>query len=177
MSTREDRRAESLGRIARHLLEVGLSGAGLRSLAAAAGVSDRMLLYYFANKDEVLTLALGMLATDMASALDRSVPPAPKRGLVELRRDIRDAVRGPELKAFMCLWLEIASRASRNVAPYDQLARIIAEGFQSWISARLRASHDGEAALLLATVEGIVVLDAIGRGDVADSAVIAGKEQ
>ena len=172
MNIRDDRRSEALDRIAQHLLQAGLPGSGLRSLAAAAGVSDRMLLYYFTNKDEVLTLALGMLATQMAEALDRSVPLAPQRGSTELRREIRNAVGGQELRPFMRLWLEIASRAARDEPPYGQLAKVIAHSFQSWISARLRTEYDGEAALLLATVEGIVMLDAIGCSTLADAAVL-----
>lgn len=130
-----------------------------------------MLLYYFANKDEVLTLALGVLAGAMAAALDRSVPPTPKRGFAELRREIRDAVRGRELRPFMCLWLEIAARAARDEPPYNHIATVIADGFQSWISTRLRATPGADPALLLATVEGIVMLDAIGRGNLGDLAV------
>ena len=132
-----------------------------------------MLLYYFVNKDEVLTLALGMLATQMAVALDRSIPLAPERSFTALRREIREAVSGHELRPFMRLWLEIASRASRDEPPYNRLAKVIAHSFLDWISARLRVTHNEEPALLLATVEGIVMLDAIGCGALADAAVLA----
>ena len=48
-----DRRGELLDRMAAHLLAHGLEGANLRPLARAAGTSDRMLLYYFADKEEL----------------------------------------------------------------------------------------------------------------------------
>jgi len=45
MSVRTDRRQAALERMADHLLREGMTGASLRPLAAAAGTSDRMLLY------------------------------------------------------------------------------------------------------------------------------------
>jgi AcrR family transcriptional regulator len=171
MSIRDDRRTAALARITRHLLETGLPGSGLRSLAQAAGVSDRMLLYYFANKNEVLTLALRLLAAEMAAALDQTIPASPKRGFPELRREIREAVRGGALRPFMRLWLEIVSRAARDEPPYRDLAGQIADGFATWIALRLHGAHEADPALLLATVEGIVMFDAIGRGNLADAAV------
>ena len=54
MTVRETQRAEATEAIADHLLKEGLARTGVRQLAAAAGISDRMLLYYFKNKDEVM---------------------------------------------------------------------------------------------------------------------------
>jgi AcrR family transcriptional regulator len=171
MGVRDERRTEVLDRVARHLLAAGLPGSSLRSLAAAAEVSDRMLLYYFADKAEVLTLALSQLARDMALVLDRSVPAAPKRAFAPLLREIRVALASPVLRPFMHLWLEIASRAARHEPPYADLAGAIAEGFRSWIAMRLDAASEAECALMLAAVEGLVLLDAIGRRDLADAAM------
>jgi AcrR family transcriptional regulator len=170
MSIREKRRAEALGHIARHLLDQGLPGSSLRSLAAAAGVSDRMLLYYFADKHEMLTAALGVLAMEMASVLDEAVPQAPRRSFSALLRDIRTAMQGPVLRPYMRLWLEIASRAAANEPPFRLVAGRIADGFAAWISSRLDATAPNEAALLLAAVEGLAVLDAVDRANLADAA-------
>jgi AcrR family transcriptional regulator len=49
-----------------HVLEHGLLGLSLRPLAAALGTSDRMLLYHFADKDD-------LVATVLRVANDRSV--------------------------------------------------------------------------------------------------------
>jgi AcrR family transcriptional regulator len=170
MSIRDKKRAEALGHIARHLLDAGLPGASLRTLAASAGVSDRMLLYYFADKNELLTAALGALAMEMALVLDSSVPTAPKRSFEVLLREIRLAMQGPVLRPYMRLWLEIAARAARNEPPYHRVAGIIADGFAGWIAARLDAVSTRECALLLAAVEGLAVLDGADRAGLADLA-------
>ena len=49
MTRRDERRAKIVEKLARHVLRAGLGGTGLRRLAAVAGTSDRMLLYYFEN--------------------------------------------------------------------------------------------------------------------------------
>jgi AcrR family transcriptional regulator len=170
MSIRDDKRADALGYIARHILNEGLPGSSLRSLAASAGVSDRMLLYYFADKNEILTAALRMLALQMAEVLDGSVPREPRRPPAALLVEIRTAIRGPVLRPYMRLWLEIAARAARDEAPYAVVAGMIADGFADWISSRLKAKSAQEAARLLATVEGLVVLDAVNRPNLADAA-------
>ena len=165
MSNREIRRAEALRRIAKHLLEAGLPGSGLRSLAEAAGVSDRMLLYYFSNKNEVLTLALGLLAADMAAALDTAIPASPKRDFIELRHQIREAVRGSVCGPSCACGSKSPPAPPATNRLTGNFAGLMADGFAAWISLRLHEAHESEAALLLATIDGIVLLDAIGRGN------------
>jgi hypothetical protein len=106
----------------------------------------------------------------MGAVLDRSVPLEPRRPFAPLLGEIRIAMRGPVLRPYMRLWLEIAAHAARDEPPYAQVAGIIADGFATWISSRLAAATPDEAARLLATVEGLVVLDAVGRGGLADAA-------
>ena len=56
MSPRDEQRERVIGALTGHLLRTGLSQSSLRQLAAAAEVSDRMLLYYFVDKAEVLAI-------------------------------------------------------------------------------------------------------------------------
>ena len=46
-----DKRAALIDKLADHVLADGLLHASLRPLAKAVGTSDRMLLYYFKDKD------------------------------------------------------------------------------------------------------------------------------
>ena len=55
MTKPDSRRTEIVERLADHVLAHGLSASSLRPLAKAAGTSDRMLLYYFADKSEMMT--------------------------------------------------------------------------------------------------------------------------
>ena len=163
--------------MADHLLREGLTGASLRPLAAAAGTSDRMLLYYFADKDELLTATLGHVADRLARLLDAASAGAGRRPFGMLLNEVWAAVRSPTLRPFLQLWLELAANAGRGLEPHRTAASQIADGFLAWAADRLEVEREedraGEAALLLATVDGLVLLEAVGRGEAADRAASA----
>jgi hypothetical protein len=76
----------------------------------------------------------------------------------------------------MRLWLDLAGLAARGEEPHRTISGHIADGFLGWIASHLsvpEADRAGSAAALLALVEGLVVLDAVGRPDLADAAALA----
>lgn len=167
------RRAELVSRLADALLADGLAAASLRSLAKAAGTSDRMLLYYFPTKEALMTAALVHLADRLEAALSEAAAPAraPAGTLfVRVGRQVLDDAFWP----YMRLWLEIAARAAAGEAPYGDAAKAIASGFLSWITQQLDAPagrHAGEAARLFAQIEGLVVLKAAGLDEACEAAL------
>src|ERR1700752_3207405 len=103
MTIRDKRREAAIERMADHLLLEGLGAATLRPLAAAAGTSDRMLLYYFADKDELLSVTLHRLAARMTAQLDEVVPIGPPRSFPALLEEVWAALASRGLKRFMHL--------------------------------------------------------------------------
>jgi AcrR family transcriptional regulator len=176
MSIRDDRREAAIERMADHVLSEGLGAATLRPLAAAAGTSDRMLLYYFVDKDELLTATLDRIAARMIVELDGAIPVEPRRPFSVLLEQVWAALTSETLKPFMPLWLDLASRAARGLQPHRNIAGEIADGFLAWVTIRLQPDGDRDPALFaplfLASIEGMYLLNAIGRGAVADSAFI-----
>jgi len=177
MIVRDDRREAAIERMADHVLSQGLGAATLRPLAAAAGTSDRMLLYYFADKDELLAATLARIATRMVAELDRSIPVEPRKPFAVLLEQVWAALASESLRPFMPLWLDLASGAARGLQPHRDIAGDIADGFLAWVTIRLQPESDGDPAslapLFLASVEGMYLLKAIGRVALADSAAIA----
>lgn len=178
MSIRDDRRRAVLERTADHLLREGLAGSSLRALAAAAGTSDRMLLYYFADKDDLLAATLEQVADRLAASLDEAGAGVVPRPFNALLAEVWDVVRTPALQPFMRLWLELAARAARGQAPHRVIAGRIADRFLAWAAERLQvtceADRASQAALLFAIVDGLALLEAVGRGTAADGAVVSG---
>ena len=175
MSIRSERRQAAIERMADHLLSEGLGAATLRPLAAAAGISDRMLLYYFADKDEILSVTLHRIAARMTAQLDEAVPIGRPRSFPVLLEEVWAALGSEGVKPFMHLWLDLASGAARGRQPHLTIAGAIADGFLAWVAGRLEdqrgADHSLSAALFLASIEGMHLLEAIGRRSIADSAV------
>ena len=161
--------------MADHLLREGLPGASLRPLAAAAGTSDRMLLYYFTDKDELLAATLTRIAERMTASLDQALPPGALQPFDALLGKVWAALGSESVRPFMHLWLDLAAGAARGIEPHRAVAGGIADGFLDWLACRLDVGPEDDrsrsAALLLATIEGLLVLDAVGRRTVADSAV------
>lgn len=175
VSIRDERRAAALERMADHVLAQGLAGASLRPLARAAGVSDRMLLYYFDDKEEVLTLTLLTIAGRLQSALAGVAPE--RKPPQQLAPELWSILQGPEMRPVMALWLEISAAAARGQAPFVAVAGQIADGFVAWVEARLAAPAGADraalAALVLGSLDGLVMLAGVGRNDLAQRALEA----
>lgn len=166
-----ERRAAIIERLADHVLEHGLVTASLRPLAKAAGTSDRMLLYYFTDKSEIIAATLARIAERMTVALaERTAPrPLPLDALVQ---HLSAIVLEEQFWPYMCVWLELASRAGRGDPDYMGVAEQIGQGFLGWGAMQLDAPNDQvrarDAARLLVIIEGMVLVKAIGLGDVVD---------
>ena len=151
-----------------HLLATGLSRTSVRQLAAAAGISDRMLLYYFTDKSEALSEAMGHVAGRLGGWLDAAMPFGlrlpPDRLLAATARIVTE----PEVRPFMALWMEGIAAAGRGEAPYAEIAGQVTGGFLTWIDARLDLAMDVDkrratVGLILATVDGLALLE-VGAG-------------
>jgi AcrR family transcriptional regulator len=164
----EVRREQILERLADHVLEHGLEASSLRPLAAAGGTSDRMLLYYFADKAEILACVLDLVTQRLANLLAPAARRTPQP-YAKLRASIWAVVRADELQPYMRLWLDIAARAARDEPPFRTVGERIARGFLAWGAAQLKVANEREraaqAARLLTEIEGMLVLEAVGLGD------------
>lgn len=175
MTVRDEQRERVIGDLAAHLLRNGLAQASLRQLAAAAGVSDRMLLYYFTDKTEVLALALRTVADDMAAGMGQAIPPGTRLGPNSfLAATARHVVGGP-FRPYMRLWIEIVAAAARGEPPFVEIAAGITGGFLDWIESRLDPAvtpdPKGAAALILATLDGLALVDICSGPERAFAAV------
>lgn len=82
MSTGVSRRDDLADAAVDYVLEHGLIGLSLRPLGAALGTSDRMLLYHFGSRDDLVAAVL-KVSNDRSVAQIRALAPA---------RDVRAAV-------------------------------------------------------------------------------------
>jgi AcrR family transcriptional regulator len=112
-----------------HVLEHGLIGLSLRPLAAALGTSDRMLLYHFADKDDLVATVL-KTSNQRSIDLVRAQPPS---------GSVREAVLGlwaasvdSQLERCQRLYVEAAALGLLGQEPY---AGVIREANEAWIAA------------------------------------------
>ncbi|SMD06509.1 TetR/AcrR family transcriptional regulator [Novosphingobium sp. B1] len=174
MSIKEQQREKVVALLAEHLLQTGLTQTSLRQLANAAGVSDRMLLYYFPDKAAVMAAAIEQVAGSLAAALaellpeDATLPPSAllsRIATMTTREDMRPVFR---------VWVEIVA-AARREEPYTTLAASIIAGFRDWVAARLdlsaNADRNATAMAIIAFVDGLALVEICsGTGAAADAA-------
>ena len=158
--------------MADHVLAHGLNTASLRPLAAAAGTSDRMLIYHFGSKDRLIAALLRFLAESMAERLDGALPAVPMPSEAALIRAVAALLRSPPYRPYARLWLDIVSAAAQGRTAQRETGRAILVLYRDWIARRHPQGADG-AARALATIEGLLVIDAVDGADIADAALAA----
>lgn len=159
-----------LSAMAAHVLQEGLNTASLRPLAAAAGTSDRMLIYHFGSKEGLITALLEYLAQQLAVGLDAMLPTEPFESEAALVGAIVGLMRSEMVAPYTRVWLDIVSGAAQGQGPHTAAGARIIDIYIDWIAAR----HPGGRAAApsaLAIVEGVLVLDAVGQRSVADAAL------
>lgn len=134
-----------------HVLEHGLIGLSLRPLAAALGTSDRMLLYHFADKDDLVATVL-RVSTDRAV---REVERLPDGSDVEHAVHLlwQSLTTGP-LEQCQRLYVEAAALGLLGREPYAGVVRSANEGWVAALVGLLRrsgcpAERAGRAVVLL----------------------------
>jgi AcrR family transcriptional regulator len=161
----DDKRDALLDSMADFVLTHGLGAASLRPLAKAAGLSDRMLLYYFKDKDELIAAILARIVarlTDHLNAQDLGAP----MPVEELADRLLPILLAPAMWPFMCVWLEIAALAGRGDSCYRQIGGQIGAGFLAWGSMHLDSAMPAQKVVdarhLLVLIEGQIVLKSLG---------------
>ena len=111
-----------------YALEHGLVGLSLRPLAAAIGTSDRMLLYHFAGKDDLVATML-RVSNDRSVAAVRALPPS-----VDVKDAVRrlwEAVVSPALDRCQRMYVEAAALGLLGREPY---ASVVREANAAWVA-------------------------------------------
>lgn len=139
-------------------------------MAAAAGTSDRMLIYHFGDKDRLVAEVLDFLAREMAHRLDSSLPASPFSSGEALVASVVQQLRSDTLSPFAAVWFEILAASARNHGSYRAIGTTILDFFLDWLTLRHPDGRSG-AARALTLIEGALVLDAGGQRDIVDLAL------
>jgi len=154
----EKRRLEIIAAAATHLVDHGFQNSGLRAIAKSAGISDRMIMYYFETKEELVSEALSLIGESLADGMDKSVPNgnlSPRQLLDELS----DALKSEEVQAALRLWFEIVGLAMRGQQPYQKTAALLLLRSQEQIRKKLRSDQKHRAREVLSALEGQMMID------------------
>jgi len=159
----DERRDAWLAAMAEHVLANGVQAASLRPLAAAAGTSDRMLIYHFGSRELLLTEVLQHIAGGLAARITAEFDAAGVEGPAQVLEAARKVIAEAEVRAALRIWLELLSLSPQQRAPFDAIASAIAEGFLGLIRHYVPDAED--AITVFAMIEGMLVLQEAGLAD------------
>ncbi|MGY1609639.1 MULTISPECIES: TetR/AcrR family transcriptional regulator [unclassified Geodermatophilus] len=155
-----------------HVLREGVATLSLRPLAAALGTSDRMLLYYFGTRENLLSAVLDEVGRQLQAGLAAALPGdavPPGRLLPVLWTSLQDSGADAHVR----LYLEVSGLAARGRQPFADLARRVAEDWLAWVGPRLDvadAERAAAAAGLLAALDGVLLVHAVAGPERAAAA-------
>jgi AcrR family transcriptional regulator len=129
MARNVQRRAEWTEAATDYVLEHGLIGLSLRPLAAELGTSDRMLLYHFGSKDELVADVLRASNERSTTHVRAMEPSADLRGAVH---DLWAAMLIPQIDRCSRLYVEAAALGLLGQEPY---ASVVREANDRWTAA------------------------------------------
>ncbi|WP_379551068.1 TetR/AcrR family transcriptional regulator [Qipengyuania sp. DGS5-3] len=162
--------------LAAHVLEHGFENASLRPLAKAAGTSDRMLIYHFNNKEQmvkdILTYIAGVYSASLQEAMGHERATSRKECVVR----ILAVGREPAMQPFLTLWWEIVAGAARGVAGYKEAAEAMMSELLAWLEGQMPEDDpdpEGGARYLMTLIEGSLMLSVVGHARTARDGLLA----
>jgi AcrR family transcriptional regulator len=112
-----------------YVLEHGLVGLSLRPMAAELGTSDRMLLYHFRSKDDLVASVL-RISSDRSVTVLRALPPS--GSVREAVLDLWTAMTSPRLARCQRVYVEAAALGLFGHEPY---VTVVGEANDRWVAA------------------------------------------
>jgi AcrR family transcriptional regulator len=158
----EVKRSALVRRIVHALLTAGVADIPLRELAAAIGTSDRMLLYYFTDKAELVRASLDEVSAQFAERLAGRVPKRSNPAI--LIGEVLRLFASKELSRPLMVWADLSARGSRGEEPFHMIARDTVNRWLVWLEDRLdmdaNPTRRDIAIAILTVIEGTRLLEA-----------------
>jgi AcrR family transcriptional regulator len=124
------RRHATVQRAADHLLDRGLIAVSLRDLAAAVGVSPRMLVHYFGSREELVSRALREARSRQRAAFEARLAPQGGRLYVKVVSDAWRWFGTDEAQPYLRLFGQLHALAGAPDSPHAEFLR---ESVLDWL--------------------------------------------
>jgi AcrR family transcriptional regulator len=172
MGYRHDR-DEMLSAAMRVALADGLGALTFRRVAHELGASDRMVVYYFPTKADLVVGVVTALGTQLQTTLEIAFGPDPLEA-DELMRRAWPVLNTGDAAVMFDRFFEILSLAIARQAPYTDLAPALMNGWIDWLADRVQAPTPARrravAAGIVARIDGLLLLQSISGPRIARDA-------
>jgi len=150
----------------------GLSQLTYGRVAKRLGISDRVVVYYFASKSELVSEVLVSVGTQFQRTLEPAFG-SPARDHLELLRAAWPIVARTDADAVFALFFEANGLAAAGREPYRTLVPQLVEAWITWAAAFFQgteAERRTEAETAIALLDGLLLLRQLAGPAPADRA-------
>ena len=152
--------------------EDGLSQLTFGRLARRLGISDRIVVYYFPNKDELVSQVLGLMGIRLRAALAEAFG-GRVADHVELTRVAWPVLIRPDIAPIFALFFEVNGMAAAGREPYRSLVTQLIGGWIAWAATFFDGTPEQrqmEAEAAIALIDGLLLLRHLGGAEAGDRA-------
>jgi AcrR family transcriptional regulator len=153
-------------------LDGGLSQLTYGRVAKRLGINDRIVVYYFPTKDDLITQVLVSIGTRLQESLSQAFT-APAADHLELARSAWPILAHREVDPIFALFFEANGLAAAGREPYRSLISGLVEAWIEWLATLLSgtaAQRRGEATAAIALIDGLLLLRQMAGSHAADQA-------
>jgi len=153
----------------------GLSQLTYGRVAKQLGISDRIVVYYFPSKEDLVSEVLVAVGMQLQQALEPALT-SPAEGHLELIRAAWPIMARAEADPIFALFLEASGLAASGREPYRTLVPQLVDVWVTWTSEFIRGTSTKrrtEAEAAVAVLDGLLLLRQMAGGAAADRAAKA----
>lgn len=151
----------------------GLHRLSFGRVASRAGTSDRVVVYYFPSKDELVTGVLARVGEQLLGLLSPVLDGVVAGDHRDLARAVWSAVADAGSSPLVAVYVEALGLAAAGTAPFTTAAPAVVEAWTAWFADHLTGSDErrrSEARAALALVDGLLLLRLAAGPVAADDA-------
>ncbi|MEY3806756.1 MAG: hypothetical protein RIR69_1568 [Actinomycetota bacterium] len=169
-------RDDMVAAIANVTLRDGVSKLTFRNVAEELGTSDRMVVYYFPAKEDLVLAAVAALSSRMQLLLEEAFG-NDRRSPDELIESAWPVLKKKNADRIFRVFLELVGLSVSGIGPYDRITHNILDEWADWLAERVDAPNQPERRRLalgvIARVDGLLLLRHALGPDAADEAARA----
>lgn len=153
-------------------LDGGLSQLSFGRVAKHLGINDRIVVYYFPSKDDLVTEVLVAMGVRLQALLAEAFA-APAADHLALLRAAWPVLARSEVDPIFALFFEANGLAAAGRAPFATVVPQLVVAWLDWMAAHLEGSANErriEAEAAIALIDGLLLLRQLGGGPAGDRA-------
>ncbi len=160
------KKIEISNKLAHCIIENGMKNSSLRQLASAIGTSDRMLLHYYQNKEELMNDVFYIISNKLINILSKKIKR--RLSLPEFIVYLYNEMNDKEMSKFMRVSMELMTYGINGDEDYyKKISKRQIDIFVEWIKNSIDVKENENiielSSFVLILIDGMLLLNSVGE--------------